>query len=62
MAAVGDLNGRRTLTIAEWCELTGALPNTVRKQLREGRLRGRKTKSGWRVMAGELRRLGGRCT
>jgi excisionase family DNA binding protein len=48
------------LTVEEWCEVTGAKPNTVRRQLREGRLSGRKTKSGWRVLASELTKHGGR--
>lgn len=43
---------RNLYTVAEFAALTGAKENTVRKQLREGRLRGRKTrKSGWRVNA-----------
>lgn len=52
------LNGRRRilLTVNEYAEATGLLANTVRRQLREGRLRGRRTKSGWRVFASELRR------
>jgi excisionase family DNA binding protein len=50
------LHGRRRnlLTVEEWCAATGMKPNTVRRQLREGRLRGRRTKSGWRIAAGEL--------
>lgn len=50
---------RLLLTVSEYAEATGAKPNTVRRQLREGRLRGRRTKSGWRVLASELRRSEG---
>lgn len=56
------LHGKRRtlLTVPEFCAATGAKPNTVRKQLREGRLPGRKTKSGWRVAARALRDTRGR--
>jgi len=55
------LRGRRLwYSVAEWAELTGEKPNTTRRKLREGRLRGRRTTSGWRVLASELTKRGGR--
>lgn len=65
----GRLRTRRLLTVAEYAALTGTPEQTVREQLREGRLRGRDLNAGsgtrgrWRVFASEVernRRDGGR--
>lgn len=58
----GRLRGRRLLTVAEYAALTGVAEQTVREQLREGRLRGRDLNRGaghrarWRVFASEVAR------
>jgi excisionase family DNA binding protein len=47
---------RLWLTVAEYSSLTGVPPQTVRRQLREGKLRSRKVGKGrgiWRVLASE---------
>ncbi len=63
------LRSRRLLTVREYAEATGIPEQTVRAQLREGRLRGRDLNAGygkrarWRVFASEVernRRDGGR--
>jgi len=63
------LRNRRLLTVAEYARATGIPEQTVREQLREGRLRGRDLNAGsgtrgrWRVFASEVernRRDGGR--
>ena len=43
------------LTIEDYCYLTGAKPDTVRWQLRNGKLSGRKTKGGWRILASAVK-------
>lgn len=56
------LRGRLWVSVAEHCAETGETPSAVRKQLREGRLRGRdlNAESGkrpqWQVLASETRR------
>ncbi len=66
------LRNRRLLSVAEYAALTGTPEQTVRAQLREGRLRGRnlnadrpgRVRARWRVFASEadryLRERGGR--
>lgn len=60
MSAV--LLGRHTLTVAEYCALTGQKPNTVHRRIREGRLQARDLNAGtgkrprWRIPVRELRR------
>jgi hypothetical protein len=50
----GRLAGRRYLRVPEWCALTGERPGTVRRALREGRLRGKLVRGRWRVLASEI--------
>lgn len=58
----GALRGRRLLTVAEYAAATGIPEQTVRDQLRGGRLRGRDLnrrtgkRARWRIPAGEARR------
>lgn len=53
---------RLRLTVAEYCAATGAKPSTVRRALREGRLRGVDLNAGtgkgprWRVRASQVMR------
>jgi|GEM_PF-1738004 len=55
---------RRLLTVAEYARATGIPEQTVREQLREGRLRGRnlnadrpgRVRARWRVFASEVAR------
>ena len=56
MSAV--LLGKRHLyvTLEAYCDVMHVRPDTVRWQLRHGKLRGRKFKrGGWRVLASEIR-------
>jgi excisionase family DNA binding protein len=51
-----QVTGRLWLTVAEYSSLTGVPAQTVRRQLREGKLRSRKVGKGrgaWRVLARE---------
>lgn len=57
---LGRRRNRLYLTVTEYCAATSAKPNTVRRQLREKRLQGRRFKTGWRVKASELRKTGRR--
>jgi len=58
------LRNRRLLTVAEYARATGIPEQTVREQLREGRLRGRnlnadrpgRVRARWRVFASEVAR------
>jgi hypothetical protein len=56
------LRSRRWLSVSEYAAAAGKSPATVRAQLRDGRLRGRKIGAGrtWQVLASELRRDDGR--
>lgn len=59
------LTGRRLLTVAGFAAATGIPAQTVREQLRAGRLRGRDLNAGkggrvrarWSVLASEVARL-----
>lgn len=59
----GQLHGRKTLSVAEWCAITGELPNTVRKRIRRGEIAARDLSAGtgkkprYRIPARELRRI-----
>ena len=46
--------GRRWLKVAEYAREANVSPQTVRDQLRTGRLQGRKFKGRWRVRASAL--------
>ncbi len=46
--------GRRWLKVAEYAREANLSPQTVRDQLRTGRLQGRKFKGRWRVAASAL--------
>lgn len=55
------LRGKRVIyvTVPEAAKSLRVSEDTVRWRLRRGKLRGRKTKSGWRVLASSLRANGG---
>lgn len=46
---------RRLLTVAEYAAATGTPEQTVRDQLRSGRLSGKKYGGRWRVNASQVR-------
>ena len=48
------VTGQLYVSLAVYCQITGTKPDTARWRLRAGRLRGRKTKAGWRVLSSEL--------
>lgn len=54
----GAVASRRYLSVAEFAALTQMKPDTVRWQLHNGRLRGRRKGSRWQVLASELTRRG----
>jgi hypothetical protein len=45
---------RLYVSVAEYAQATGASADTIRWRLRHGKLRGRKFKSGWAVLASQL--------
>lgn len=52
----GTVGERRLLRVEEYAQAANVRPQTVRDQLRTGRLQGRKVKGRWRVYASELKR------
>lgn len=50
-----DVKRRHVLTIAEFCELTGEKPDTVRKRCERGVYRAKKVGSRWRIYASEVK-------
>ena len=58
----GQLHGRNTITVAEWCAVTGDKPNTVQKRIRRGEIAARDLNEGtgkrprYRIPIRELRR------
>ena len=55
---LGHAKRQLYVTVAEAAEVTGDRPDTIRWQLRHGKRKGRRFKSGWRVLASELRKQG----
>lgn len=50
------MSRRLYLQVSEYAQAKGQKPDTVRRALRERRLRGRKFRRSWRVLASQLTR------